>query len=143
MNENDLCAMYSRILSSTRSAKSFGFKKAGLYIFKTIRQINEITMQFTNLLFIMLHISLIIILGRSRLFVFNFCFNPRDLYYRGYLLRWHHLLFSIRRKHRRSPAAGVTSQSDGGRYRHNSLTGEEHMVISSAQQSTPDRSFSP
>jgi len=40
--------------------------------------------------------------------------------------------FSIRRKYRRSPAAAVTSQSDGGNYRHSSFTGEEHMVISSA-----------
>jgi len=37
--------------------------------------------------------------------------------------------FSIRRKYRRSPAAAVTSQSDGSHCRHSSLSGEEHMVI--------------
>ena len=35
--------------------------------------------------------------------------------------------FSIRRKNRRSPAAAVTSQSDGSHCRHSSLSGEEHM----------------
>jgi len=59
------------------------------------------------------------------------------------LLKASFSFFSICRKYRRSPAAAVTTQSDSGHYRHSSLTGEEHVVISSAQQSAPDWSLSP
>ena len=48
INENDLCALYSKILSSTRPSIVYGLKS--LSIFKVMRQIHEITMQFVNLL---------------------------------------------------------------------------------------------
>jgi len=41
---------------------------------------------------------------------------------------------AYRRKYRRSPAAAVTSQSDGGHYRHSSLTGD---LWSSAVHNSP------